>query len=104
MKGKFALEATSAQTVDSNTGAITINNVTYGSLKYTGTKYGKHSCSESCETITLKVPIAKKASDTGVPYVYRKYQGNVIAEGNHETLINTSDTYKNFYTKQLRKD
>ncbi len=36
--------------------------------------------------------------------IYVIDQGNVIAEGNHETLINTSDTYKNFYTKQLRKD
>ena len=31
-------------------------------------------------------PIAKKVSDTGVPYVYRKYQGNVISDNGHNVL------------------
>ena len=96
LKGKFSLEATKLQTVDSNTGAIMINNVTYGSLKYTGTKFGKHSCSESCETIILQVPIAKKASDTGVPYVYRKYQGNVITDNGHNVLRITPPRDRNW--------
>ena len=30
--------------------------------------------------------------------------GKIIAEGNHEELLQNSDTYKNFYEKQLRKD
>ena len=87
LKESFPSEATTLQTIDPNTGTIMINNVTYGSLRYTGTKFGKHSCcSESCETILLQVPIAKKVSDTGVPYVYRKYQGNVITDNGHNVL------------------
>jgi subfamily B ATP-binding cassette protein MsbA len=30
--------------------------------------------------------------------------GKIIAEGNHEELLQKSETYKNFYEKQLRKD
>jgi len=30
--------------------------------------------------------------------------GKIVAEGNHEELLQKSDTYKNFYEKQLRKD
>ena len=30
--------------------------------------------------------------------------GKIIAEGNHKELIQKSETYKNFYEKQLRKD
>ena len=30
--------------------------------------------------------------------------GKVVAEGNHGELLQKSDTYKNFYEKQLRKD
>ena len=30
--------------------------------------------------------------------------GKIVAEGNHGELIKKSDTYKNFYEKQLRKD
>jgi subfamily B ATP-binding cassette protein MsbA len=30
--------------------------------------------------------------------------GKIVAEGNHKELIQKSETYKNFYEKQLRKD
>tara|TARA_Y100000741_G_scaffold237970_1_gene182155 strand:- start:33 stop:1772 length:1740 start_codon:yes stop_codon:yes gene_type:complete len=30
--------------------------------------------------------------------------GKIVAEGNHKELLQKSDTYKNFYDKQLRKD
>ena len=30
--------------------------------------------------------------------------GKVVGEGNHESLIKSSDIYKNFYEKQIRKD
>ena len=30
--------------------------------------------------------------------------GKIVAEGNHDELLQKSDTYKNFYEKQLRKD
>jgi subfamily B ATP-binding cassette protein MsbA len=30
--------------------------------------------------------------------------GKIVAEGNHKELIQKSETYKNFYDKQLRKD
>ena len=30
--------------------------------------------------------------------------GKIVAEGNHEELLQKSETYKNFYEKQLRKD
>ena len=30
--------------------------------------------------------------------------GKIVAEGNHNELLQKSDTYKNFYEKQLRKD
>ena len=30
--------------------------------------------------------------------------GKIVAEGNHEKLLQKSETYKNFYEKQLRKD
>ncbi len=30
--------------------------------------------------------------------------GKIVAKGNHEELLQKSDTYKNFYEKQLRKD
>ncbi len=30
--------------------------------------------------------------------------GKIVAEGNHDELLKKSDTYKNFYEKQLRKD
>ena len=29
--------------------------------------------------------------------------GNVIANGKHDELLNTSELYKNFYKKQIRK-
>jgi len=31
-------------------------------------------------------------------------EGKIVAEGNHEELLEKSKTYKNFYEKQLRKD
>ncbi len=36
--------------------------------------------------------------------IYVVDEGNIVAEGNHEKLLQKSDTYKNFYEKQLRKD
>ena len=30
--------------------------------------------------------------------------GKIVAEGNHKELLQKSETYKNFYDKQLRKD
>ena len=36
--------------------------------------------------------------------IYVIHSGKVLENGNHETLLKTSDTYKNFYEKQLRKD
>ena len=36
--------------------------------------------------------------------IYVVDQGKIIAEGNHQELLNTSNIYKNFYEKQLRKD
>ena len=31
-------------------------------------------------------------------------EGKIIAKGNHQDLLNSSDTYTNFYNKQLRKE
>ena len=36
--------------------------------------------------------------------IYVIQKGKILENGNHETLLKTSDTYKNFYEKQLRKD
>mgnify|MGYP001420158119 FL=1 len=36
--------------------------------------------------------------------IYVIDSGKVAAEGDHSTLLKTSETYKNFYKKQLRKD
>ena len=35
--------------------------------------------------------------------IYVIDEGKIIAKGNHSNLLNTSDVYKNFYNKQLRK-
>ena len=29
--------------------------------------------------------------------------GNIVSEGNHESLIKNSDIYKNYYEKQIKK-
>jgi len=34
--------------------------------------------------------------------IYVIDSGNVVAEGNHNELLNTSSIYKNFYDKQLK--
>ena len=31
-------------------------------------------------------------------------EGKVVDQGDHESLLNNSKIYKNFYEKQLRKD
>ncbi len=36
--------------------------------------------------------------------VYVIDNGSIIDEGNHEELMKTSEIYKSFYEKQLRKD
>jgi len=36
--------------------------------------------------------------------IYVVEKGKIIAEGNHQSLLNSSDTYTNFYNKQLRKE
>ena len=36
--------------------------------------------------------------------IYVVDEGKIIAEGNHQELLQKSKTYKNFYEKQLRKD
>ena len=36
--------------------------------------------------------------------IYVVDEGKIIAEGNHQELLQDSKTYKNFYEKQLRKD
>ena len=35
--------------------------------------------------------------------IYIIDSGNVVANGKHEDLLNSSDLYKNFYEKQIRK-
>jgi subfamily B ATP-binding cassette protein MsbA len=35
--------------------------------------------------------------------IYVIDKGNVIGEGKHDQLLNTSDVYKNFYEKQIKK-
>ena len=35
--------------------------------------------------------------------IYVIDRGNVVGEGKHDELLNTSDVYKNFYDKQIRK-
>ncbi len=35
--------------------------------------------------------------------IYVIDRGNVIGEGKHDELLNTSDVYKNFYEKQIKK-
>ena len=35
--------------------------------------------------------------------IYVIEKGKVVAEGNHQQLLNNSDIYKNFYQKQLSK-
>jgi len=35
--------------------------------------------------------------------IYVLEKGKVVAEGNHDELLNSSEEYKNFYNKQLRK-
>ena len=36
--------------------------------------------------------------------IYVVNDGKIIADGNHQELLNSSEIYKNFYDKQLRKD
>ena len=36
--------------------------------------------------------------------IYIIDSGNVVANGKHEDLLNSSDLYKNFYEKQIRKE
>ncbi len=36
--------------------------------------------------------------------IYVVEKGKIIAKGNHQDLLNSSDTYTNFYNKQLRKE
>ena len=36
--------------------------------------------------------------------IYVVDNGEIVAEGNHVDLLQTSKVYKNFYDKQLRKD
>ena len=36
--------------------------------------------------------------------IYVIDQGKVIADGSHQQLLRNSETYKNFYEKQIRKD
>ena len=36
--------------------------------------------------------------------IYVIHEGKKIAEGTHQELLKSSDIYKNFYDKQLRKD
>ena len=36
--------------------------------------------------------------------IYVVEKGKIIAKGNHQDLLNNSDTYTNFYNKQLRKE
>jgi len=36
--------------------------------------------------------------------IYVIDSGKVAAEGDHSTLLKTSEIYNNFYKKQLRKD
>ena len=36
--------------------------------------------------------------------IYVVDEGKIIAQGNHQDLLKESETYKNFYEKQLRKD
>ncbi len=36
--------------------------------------------------------------------IYVVDQGKIVGEGNHKNLLETSEIYKNFYQKQLRKD
>ena len=86
VKGKFSLEATALQSVESNTGTVTVNNVTYGGLEYSGVKFGEHSCSDSCDTIVLQIPIAKKVGDNGVPYVYKKHQGDAVSDNGNNVI------------------
>ena len=34
--------------------------------------------------------------------IYVVDKGNIVAEGNHQELLQKSEIYKNFYNKQLR--
>ena len=36
--------------------------------------------------------------------IYVVDEGKIIAQGSHQELLQKSETYKNFYEKQLRKD
>ena len=36
--------------------------------------------------------------------IYVVDEGKIIDQGNHQELLQKSETYKNFYEKQLRKD
>jgi ABC-type multidrug transport system, ATPase and permease components len=36
--------------------------------------------------------------------IYVIDKGSVVGSGSHKYLLENSDTYKNFYDKQLRKD
>ena len=36
--------------------------------------------------------------------IYVLNQGSIVAEGNHDELLKTSEIYKNFYDKQIRRD
>ena len=36
--------------------------------------------------------------------IYVLEKGKVIANGRHDELVKSSEVYKNFYEKQLRKD
>ena len=36
--------------------------------------------------------------------IYVVDEGKIIAKGNHQELLKESETYKNFYDKQLRRN
>ena len=36
--------------------------------------------------------------------IYVVEEGKILAEGTHKELLSSSETYKNYYNRQLRKD
>ena len=57
------------------------------------------------EIAVNQTPLPKSLfSDLNGTPVLLDREGKIIAQGSHQELLQKSETYKNFYEKQLRKD
>ena len=70
--------------------------------------YGENKIQEAINLLTkdrTTLVIAHRLSTImNSKKIYVVDEGKIIAQGTHQELLQKSETYKNFYEKQLRKD